>query len=551
MKLKYILPIAGIVLLLTSCTKDLDLFPKDQVSDGSFWKSAKDFEMAANAFYGALPGHSYAQDTEAETTFGQGPNEYSNGTYMVPDESSHWNNSYAGIRGINYLLLKSEGYANPDEISRWVGEAHFFRGWTYFGLLKSFGGVPLITKVLEPGSEELNAPRNSREQVADLIIADLQEAIKRLPKQGDIASNELGKISQEAAQAFLSRVALYEGTWAKFHGGTKANERLTLAAQSAKAVIDGGQYSLFTDLGTDKSYRKLFIEDGEDCGEVILSRRYVKDINGTHNRTRWLEQNIMNPTKSLVDDYLCTDGLPISQSALFQGYATMSSEFEDRDPRLMQTVLKPGVEYIGANATKTTYVKPRLDGPATRTGYTSYKHWGESVESWAGNAEYDNILIRLGEVLLIYAEAKYELDGSITDADLNLSINKLRDRVGMPHLTNAFVTANGLDMQNEIRRERKIELACEGYRFNDLMRWKTAEIEMPKAVRGIKFVGTEYETVFPEITPGVQYNVDADGFIVAEPASARTFDASKHYLRPLPKKQIKLNPSLDQNPIWE
>ena len=120
----------------------------------------------------------------------------------------------------------------------------------------------------------------------------------------------------------------------------------------------------------------------------------------------------------------------------------------------------------------------------------------------------------------------------------------------MIHLTNAHVDNNGLDMRTEIRRERKIELACEGFRFNDLLRWKTAEIEMPMAIKGIKFVGTEYESVFPEITPGVQFQVDNEGFIVAEPASSRTFDASKHYLRPLPKKQINLNPNLEQNPNW-
>ncbi|SFS85319.1 Starch-binding associating with outer membrane [Zhouia amylolytica] len=550
MNLKNII-IALLVLVITSaCTKDLELYPKDQVSDGSFWNNPRDFELAANAFYGNLPGFAYPRDTESEITFGQGPNQLSNGTYLAPDESGLWNGAYASIRGINYLLLQSENYPEPNEIGRWVGEAYFFRAFNYFNLLTNYGGVPIVTKVLDTDSEELVAPRNSRDEVADLIIDDLQNAIDRLPNQSDIPSNELGKVSKEAAQAFLSRVALFEGTWAKFHGGNKANERLTVAAQAAKAVIDGGQFNLFEEFGTEESYRKLFIEAGEDCNEVILSRRYVLDINGTHNATRWLEQNIMNPTRSLVDDYLCTDGLPISSSPLFMGYDSMASEFENRDPRLKQTVLKPGVEYIGANATLTTYEKPRLEGALTRTGYTNYKFLGETEESWAGRAEYDNIVFRLGEVLLNYAEAKFELDGAISDADLNISINKLRDRVGMPHLTNAHVMTNGLSMQNEIRRERKIELACEGFRFNDLMRWKIAEDELPKAIKGIKFVGTEYESVFPEITPGVNFEVDAEGYIIAELASNRFFDDSKHYLRPLPKVQINLNPNLEQNPGW-
>lgn len=550
MNLKNIIAVLLVVIGTSSCTKDLELYPKDQVSDGSFWNKPKDFELAANAFYGNLPGFAYPRDTESETTFGQGPNSLSNGTYLAPDESGLWNRSYASIRGINYLLKQSDGYANPLEIQRSVGEAYFFRAFNYYNLLTSFGGVPIVTKVLDTDSEELTAPRNSREEVADLIISDLQKAIDRLPSQSAIPSNELGRVSKEAAQSFLSRVALFEGTWAKFHGGNKATERLAIAAQAAKAVIDGGQFSLFTALGTEQSYRKLFIEAGEDSKEVILSRRYVLDINGTHNATRWLEQNIMNPTRSLVDSYLCKDGLPITDSPLFKGYGTMASEFENRDPRLKQTVLKPGVQYIGGGATVQTYEKPRLEGALTRTGYTNYKFLGETVKSWAGNAEYDNIVFRYGEVLLNYAEAKFELDGSISDSDLNLSINKLRDRVGMPHLTNMHVSINTLNMQYEIRRERKIELACEGFRFNDLMRWKIAEIEMPKAIKGIKFVGTEYESVFPDLSPGVHFQVDAEGFIVAEPAANRSFTASKHYLRPLPKKQINLNPNLQQNPNW-
>ena len=549
MRLKYILAAISVTLILGSCTKDLDLYPKDKVSDGSFWKTVRDFEMAANAFYGALPGHGTA-DNSAESTFGSGPNSVSNGTYLAPDESGVWNDSYSAIRAINYMLAKADEYENQEEIQRWMGEAYFFRAWQYFGLLTEFGGVQIITTVLDVDSEELNGSRSSREEVADLIISDLQKAISYLPKQSEIPANELGKISKGAAQAFLSRVALFEGTWTKNHGGTKTNERLQLAASAAKAVIDSDEYSLFDEFGTSASYRKLFAEAGEDCSEVILSRRYVKDINGTQNFTRWLEQHIMVPTRGLVDDYLCTDGLPIDQSALFKGYATMTSEFENRDPRMEQTVLKPTTEYSWYDGTK-VYEKPALSGnPVTRTGYTIYKYLGETEKSWLGEGQYDNIVIRLGEVLLNYAEAKYELDGSISDSDLNISINKLRSRVGMPALTNAFVTANGLNMQKEIRRERKIELACEGFRFNDLMRWKTAEVEMPKAIRGIKFVGTEYETIFPELVVGTHFQVDTEGFIVAEPTSARSFDPAKHYLRPMPKKQIQLNPNLEQNPGW-
>lgn len=546
MKIKNIITVLSIAMFFISCEQDLDLTPKDKVSDGSFWKTPKDFEMAANDFYGALPGFGTPANS-TDFAFGHGPNSYSNGTYLAPDDSNHWKNSYAAIRGINYMLSKSENYAQKTEINRWLGEAYFFRAWQYFGLLKSYGGVPIITKVLTPGSKELFAPRNTRAEVADLIVKDLQQAVNFLPLKSELASNETGKITKGAAQTFLSRVALYEGTWEKYHGGDKANEFLTIAVKAAKDVIDLGQYQLYFDakFGKENSYRKLFIEDGEDNSEVILSRRYVKDINGSHNHTRWLEQNITNPSKAMADSYVCTDGLPIDKSPLFKGYSTMASEFENRDPRMAQSIFRYGDKHRVHGKDK-VYDKPVFDGPYTRTGYTARKYLGESDESWGGNAVYDYIAIRLGEAMLNYAEAKFELSGSISDADLDFSINKLRDRVGIAHLTNALVSANGLDMKTEIRRERNVELASEGFHFSDLMRWKTAEIELPKAIRGIKYKGTEYETLFPDL----KLKVDADGFIVAEEASGRSFDPTKHYLRPLPKKQIKQNPALKQNPGW-
>ena len=159
-------------------------------------------------------------------------------------------------------------------------------------------------------------------------------------------------------------------------------------------------------------------------------------------------------------------------------------------------------------------------------------------------------------MLLIYAEATFEKNGTIGDDDLNKSINLIRQRANMQSLTNAFVTANGLDMKTELRRERSIELALEGFRYDDLRRWKTAETEMPMDVKGIKIVGSNWTD--PIIQDGAnrnpyggaswQSNTDANGFIIAE--SGRSFDPVKHYLRPLPTKEILINPDLQQNPGW-
>lgn len=161
-------------------------------------------------------------------------------------------------------------------------------------------------------------------------------------------------------------------------------------------------------------------------------------------------------------------------------------------------------------------------------------------------------------MLLIYAEATFEKNGSISDADLNKSINLIRQRVNMPSLKNDFVAANGLDMKQEIRRERTIELALEGFRYDDLRRWKTAEIELPQAIKGVKIVGSNWTD--PVVIEGAnrnpyggaswQGNVDSKGFIVAESASGRSFDPAKQYLRPLPTREIFINPELLQNPGW-
>jgi hypothetical protein len=258
----------------------------------------------------------------------------------------------------------------------------------------------------------------------------------------------------------------------------------------------------------------------------------------------------MVPTKTLADMYLAKDGLPITQSALFQGYNTLTSEFQNRDPRMAMTFVVPGSTiFFEGGLMQPTY--PGFSGSnATHTGYMIRKFLDETIEATQFKGEYDFKEFRYAEVLLILAEALYEKNNMISDADLDRTINVIRSRVNMPKLTNAFVTANGLNMLNEIRRERTIELAFEGFRRDDLRRWKTAETVMPQAIRGVKFVGTEYQTRYPDLKIGVDIQVDANGFIIAEPSTARTFQP-KHYLDPIPLQQIQLSKgTLTQNTGW-
>src|SRR6266536_493924 len=550
-KFKYLF----LILVIAGCKKTLNLTPKDQISDASFWKTPNDFQLVANDFYYGLQEVPVYTDNNSDIAFGVGTDpatgddnrSMSNGSFLAQATSSLCDNSYKYIRATNYLLQKATESTLGTEIDRWIGEALFFRAYHYWHLVKAFGGVPKIDKVLDLKSPELYQPKASQQEIIDFILSDLDNAVNKLPKQSELTGDELGRVTQGAVLALKARVALYQGTWAKYHGeGGDAATYISKAVEAANAVVTSNQYALYTDNGAD-SYKYLFILQGDDSKEVILARRYYAD-RITHNWTRELWFNYMVPTKNLADQYLCTDGLPIDKSPLFQGYQQLTSEFQNRDPRMSMTFIVPGstIFYEGG-IWQPTY--PGFTGTnATRTGYMIRKFLDETLAATQFQGQYDFKEFRYGEVLLILAEALYEQNGQISDADLDRTINVLRSRVNMPALTNAFVAENGLNMLNEIRRERTIELAFEGYRRDDSRRWKTAETVMPQAIRGVKFVGTEYQQRFPDLKVGTDIQVDADGFIVAE--SARQF-LPKHYLDPIPLQEIQLSGgTLQQNEGW-
>ena len=538
-----------LLLILSGCEKSLDLIPKDQISDASFWNTPEHFRLAATEFYYSLEeAHNYT-DINSDIAFGTGANQVSNGSYLPQANSDVWNNAYAGIRATNYLLDRASTTAvTPEDIDRWVGEAFFFRAYNYWNLTKTYGGVPLVTKVLDVTSTELYSERATQQETIDFILADLDNAVAKLPKQSELAAAEFGRVTQGAALALKARVALYQGTWEKYHGEGNGQSYLDQAIDAAEQVIASGEYALFTEMG-DESYKYLFIEAGDDSREVILARRYYLNI-ATHNWTRELWFNFMIPTKNLADLYLATDGRPIEQSPLFQGYDQLVSEFKNRDPRMSMTFIVPGSEIFADGGAMAPTYPGFLGTNATRTGYMIRKFLGETIEATQFQGYYDFKEFRYAEVLLILAEALYERNGQISDADLGRTINLLRARVDMPALTNSHTDTYGLDMLTEIRRERTVELAFEGFRRIDLRRWKTAEDVMPAAIRGVKFVGTEYEQRYPDLQVGSDIQVDENGFIIAEPAGSRQF-LPRHYLDPLPLQQIQLSKgTLDQNTGW-
>lgn len=549
---KYILIALGFSVSLLGC-QDIDLYPKENLSDYSFWKTPADYMKAANQQYERMESFG-VKDADSDIGYELTDNVTSDGTYLAPNSDPDWTDRFTDLRQCNAIINNSKTYqGNLADIERYVAEARFFRAYNYWRLMKKFNDVPIVTNVLDVESKELYGKRNSQKEVEDFILSELDTIYSQLPLQSELLPEEIGRVTQGAALALKARVALFAGTWAKYHNHRSDYlQLLEQAIKAAEGVIASKQYALFENNGDD-SYRRLFIDDGDDAKEEILGSRYAKDIrmHSTANSVYWGWRG--TPTKKLADMYLCkTTGLPIDRpNSGFHGYQTIEDEYKDRDPRMTQTFLVPGTKYLSAQIGPDSCVAQFTTRPETRTGYKLYKFMGE-LFAGTNEAYYNYHVIRYPEVLLILAEATYEKEETISDAVLNRTINVIRSRKGveMPPLTNAFVQANSLNMQMEIRRERTVELAFEGFRRDDLRRWKIAETELPEAIKGIKYKGTQYETlqVLNTGNPGL---TDADGFLIVEPASRRHFVTPKHYYYSLPLDEMFLNPNLaPNNPGW-
>lgn len=572
--MKKIIYILGLFSMLTfqSC---LDMEPKTQLADTNYWQTPDHFKLFATQFYGWTVDFKQLDDSphsdvRSDLRTGITLDVYSNGTNSIPSSDKTYTNNYNRIRQVNTLLQQAEGYAAPADIETSVGEAHFFRAYCYFDLLQVYGDVIITRTPLDIDSPEMQMARNSRDEVVDFILEDLEEAIRLLPEANEISSKDEGRLSSQAASAFLSRVALYEGTWQKFRNGGQNNDRssalLDIAATSAHDVIESGFFELFApeELGTE-AYKYLFILENDKSNpagitksgnkEYIFTRRHDPTLASIgFNITQGRLGNAVYVTRKMANMYLQSNGLPINPQTW--DYSKVDSEFKDRDNRMSNTLMIPGHTYWGtgggridwtgsaeeiANASHKNFM------PSTGTGYFPHKWCCERDGVPAGMEAYDYPIIRYAEVLLNYAEAVFERDDKISDEDLAISLNLTRKRVNpnMPDLTNAFVSANNLDMRTEIRRERTVEFYDENFRIDDLKRWKTAEEEMPMNLTGVKWRGTEYETKWSDAS---SKTMDAEGCIIYE--QGRVWE-EKHYLYPLPIDQLKLNPNLKQNPGWE
>ena len=550
----------------------LDLDPKDQIADGNYWQEASDFKLFANQFYGWTRDFSNSvydaphSDKRSDLILDKsGTNVYSNGTNFIPTGDNNYTDNYNRIRRTNILLQKAESYGNQSDIEQYIGEAKFFRAYCYFELLQLYGDVIITKKPLDVTDPEMKVARNDRSEVVDFMIQDLKDAAGQLPLTSAV---ENGRVGSEGAWAFLSRVALYEGTWQEFRGNeARGKELLDVAAKAAKEVINSKNFSLYTPaiLGDSAQKYMFILEDvkSNPAGllkasntEYIFSRRHDETLNPIgKNITKECLANAQQIAQKFAALYLCQDGLPIEKSSLylFKVDGIIAHEYQNRDNRMLYTLCVPGGYYWSNENSRVNWTSDAADkasasikgySPANGSGYANQK-WAAERKVQTNSEGYDYPVIRYAEVLLNYAEAVYERDDAISDDDLNISLNLVRNRINksMPKLSNNLVTANGLNMREEIRRERTVELFNEGFRIDDLKRWKTAETEMPKDFLGIKWTGTEYATKWPNVS----YAKNSDGYIILE--TGRKWE-SKHYLYPLPTDQLQLNPNLKQNPGW-
>ncbi len=568
------LSIAIIAMTSVSC---LDFEPRQQLADGNYWSTPDDFKLFANNFYGWIRSFAAATEYKSDkpchsdyysdliTNINQ-RNYYSNGSNSVPATDSNYGSNYSHIRRCNILLSKADEYPGSiADIKTYIGEAYFFRAYCYFDLVQLYGDAIIVTEPLEVGAPAMYAARNDRSEVIDLVIDDLRHAIDMLPANSQIT--EAGRISSEAAEAFLSRVALYEGTWQKFRDNTERGHYLLgIAADAALNVIKSGAYKLFYDsrLGVT-SQKYMFVLEDDMCNpagltksanhEYIITRRYDMVESPLGSVTHSFLNNAIWVSGKFANMYLCQNGLPITYGGRvnpqFKGYDKMDSEWENRDNRMRYTLMKPHDNFWSNLKPRKNWddtdTNPAISDfkPSAGTGYNNQKFCQEREVDDSKEA-FDFPVLRYAEVLLNYAEAVFERDGKISDSDLDLSLNLVRLRVNpdMKRLSNSLIENNpGMDMRTEIRRERTIELYLEGFRLDDLKRWKTAETEMPMDITGIVWKDTEFQTSWPSCP----YNVNGDGAIVIE--TNRRW-AEKNYLFPLPVNELQLNPNLKQNPQW-
>ena len=602
MKKIYAVFISGLsVLAFSSCEGFLDKFPETSLSPETFYTSEKELELATNGFYTMLPSPDNTtdgalQDNDLEYHISLSSLQMGNRSA----ENESWSSStWSNLRALNYYLEHSVNCTSEDIRKKYDGVAYFFRAMFYYEKVRKYGDIPWYDHVISANDKaSLYRARDSRGFVMQKIMEDLDKAIDGLPVTW---TEGVYRINKYAAYAFKSRVALFEGTWRKYHDvpdetytkddGTQltlsSEYFLRQSADAAKAVIDYGKYKMYTGetIVKGQPYRDFFVLEDAETSETILSRRYLytDEMSIRHGVQFTYKNQRHSLTRALAYHYLMADGTPFQSQ---EGWQTMqyNQEFKNRDPRMAQTIAAPDYVAVGTDAS-TKYYPSCKD--YDRSGYRPIKYFSDDTHDGATTSTTDYAIFRYGEVLLNYAEAKAEL-GEADQTVIDQTVNVIRARVGMPApdvtkangtpdaFLSSYYTDKHLDGPDkglilEIRRERTVELVNEGFRLWDMLRWHEGQQLCPASnTLGPGFIGCWF--------PGLgEYDMNNDGtpdlciYTGTKPSTdcENTLDVSegkentlsegtsgyliqfkdqsykweeKDYLYPIPVKQIQIYP---------
>lgn len=583
-----------LVLSFTACNDDfLEVVPETSIGVENFFNTEEDLKIYINSLY-SFPGvGTYNADRATDNAATTGNTELK--TMMVGSPNSttitsgwHWGT----LRSINLFLENFDKAAIAQEkLNHYEGVARFFRAQFYMDKVKRYSDVPYYDYVIGTDDEEaLNKARDPRTLVVDKIFEDYQFAIE------NIFENEVdGAVNRWVAKAYMARNALYEGTFRKYHDELNltntANDYLTLARNLAQDIMDNGPFDIYNTGNADTDYGSLFTNTNLSNNPEVIFAVYGEDqvINSGWSETIFGNYEV-SPSKDLLQAYLMKDGTYYTSQADYET-KNFVEEFENRDPRLMQTYAYPGFVLVNSRTYSQgagIYVQQLAKN---FSGYHQLKGFMNITDQSVINS-LDFPVLRFAETLLIFAEAKAEL-GEISQSDLDRSVNLLRDRAGMPQMTMA-VAADPVQQARypgvsplllEIRRERRVEMALEGYRYDDLMRWKAGKL-LEEEPKGIYFSGlgkhditgdgiedivlldasssipdtkeqnslgvtlVYYKAGNPGQDVGVFLSEGNRGHILTVNERG-TFNNPKFYYRPVPASQVALNPNLTQIFGWD
>jgi len=561
-----------------SCEDMLDYQPKDRLSPDTYFKTETDCELWTNNYYTVFPSAEGIYSEPYDVIVRDVLADEISGVRKPMPTDGNWN--WEKLREMNFFLSRASQVEDESVRLEYEGLTRFFRAYFYFEKVKRYGDVPWVDRPLGSDEEELYKGRDSRESVMEKVMEDVDFAIANLPEVQNVY-----RVTRWTARALKSRIALFEGTFRKYHGLDGYEEFLQACVNASEPFLTG-PYSIYTSGSTP--YQDLFTSQNAIETEIILARAYTSAISGmTHDVNGHLTGATMGRpgmTRNVVNMYLMRDGSRYTDQA---DYATKTfvEECKNRDLRMAQTLRTPGYKRIGGSKE----LAPDLS--RSTTGYQLIKYLTEEKYDANKASTNDMPLFRLAEVLLNYAEAKAEL-GTLKQADLDNTIRPLRVRAGLPDLDMeeananpdpylsssetgyANVTGANKGVILEIRRERTLETPMEGLRYWDIMRWKEGK-RFEKPIEGLYFPGTgEYDLdgngsvdvciYDTEKAPGNSADVlylklgsdivlsgETSGNVLAHSTQQRIWNEERDYLYPIPTDdRVLTQGAISQNPGW-